>query len=60
MRSHIQCIVQLPNIFLTRLFSKTRLKRKGFHEIVRLPWAQEAPGLNPGANDHSQSVRSLR
>ena len=35
--------VPLPKIFLTRLFSKTRLKRKDFQEIVRLPWAQEAP-----------------
>jgi hypothetical protein len=39
----------LPNIFLTRLFSKTRLKRKDFQEKLRLPWAQEAPGSNPGA-----------
>ena len=42
-------MVPLPNIFLTRLFSKTRLKRKDFREILRLPWAQEAPGSNPGA-----------
>jgi len=42
-------IVPLPNIFLTRLFSKTRLKRKDFQEIVRLTWAQEVPGSNPGA-----------
>src|SRR5260370_5925109 len=39
----------LPNIFLTRLFSKTRLKRKDFQAIARLAWAQEAPGSNPGA-----------
>src|SRR6266480_6732533 len=42
-------IVPLSNIFLTRLFSKPRLKRKDFQEILRLPWAQEAPGSNPGA-----------
>jgi hypothetical protein len=42
-------IVPLPNIFLTRLFSKTTLKRKDFQEMVRLTWAQEAPGSNPGA-----------
>ena len=42
-------IVPLPNIFLTRLFSKLRLKRKDFEEILRLPWAQEVPGSNPGA-----------
>jgi hypothetical protein len=41
--------VPLRNIFLTRLFSKQRLKRKDFQEIVRLTWAQEAPGSNPGA-----------
>src|SRR5229473_8336175 len=41
--------VPLPNIFLTRLFSKTRLKRKDFQEIARVPWAQEVPGSNPGA-----------
>src|SRR5260370_30176482 len=34
-------IVPLPNILLTRLFSKLRLKRKDFQEILRLPWAQE-------------------
>lgn len=42
-------IVPLPNIFLTRLFSRLRLKRKDFPETVRLTWAQEAPGSNPGA-----------
>src|SRR5229473_1466079 len=42
-------ILPPPNIFLTRLFSKLRLKRKDFQEILRLPWAQEAPGSNPGA-----------
>jgi len=42
-------IVPLPNIFLTRLFSKTRLKRKDFQAIARLTWAQEASGSNPGA-----------
>ena len=42
-------IVPLPNIFLTRLFSKTRLKRKDFQEIVRLTWAQEVPSSNLGA-----------
>jgi len=31
-------VVPLPNIFLTRLFSKLRLKRKDFQEILRLPW----------------------
>jgi len=35
-------MVPLPNIFLTRLFSKLRLKRKDFQEILRLPWAQTA------------------
>jgi len=44
-----QYMVPPPNIFLTHLFSKTRLKRKDFQEILRLPWAQEAPGSNPGA-----------
>ena len=42
-------IVPLLNIFLTRLFSKTRLKRKDFQEIVRLTWAQEVPSSNLGA-----------
>ncbi len=44
-------IVPLPNIFLTRLFSKTRLKRKDFQEIAPLAWAQEVPSSNLGA-DH--------
>ncbi|HXC61387.1 MAG TPA: hypothetical protein VNV63_01815, partial [Nitrospiria bacterium] len=42
-------IVALQNIFLTRLFSKLRLKRKDFQEILRLSWAQEASGSNPDA-----------
>jgi hypothetical protein len=41
--------VPLPNIFLTLLFSKTRLKRKDFPEIVPLAWAQEVPSSNLGA-----------
>src|SRR5437867_13389790 len=42
-------IVPLSNIFITRLFSKPRLKRKDFQEILRLPWAQEVSGSNPDA-----------
>ena len=42
-------IVPLPNIFLTLLFSKPRLKRKDFQQIARLAWAQEASGSNPDA-----------
>src|SRR6266850_2235458 len=49
MRIHFRYSVPLPNIFLTRLFSKLRLKRKDFQEILRLPWAQEACGSNPDA-----------
>src|ERR1700674_238494 len=45
-------IVALPNFVLTLLFSKTRLKRKDFQEILRLPWAQEVPSSNLGAPDH--------
>jgi hypothetical protein len=52
-------IVPLPNIFLTRLFSKLRLKRKDFQEILRLPWAQEAPGSNPGAPT-TNTLKQLR
>jgi hypothetical protein len=48
-RAIFQYIVPPPNIFLTRLFSKTRLKRNDFQEVARLAWAQEAPGSNPGA-----------
>ena len=39
-------IVPLPNIFLSRLFSKRRLKRKDFQEVARLPWAQQVPNSN--------------
>ncbi len=39
----------LPNIFLTLLFSKPRLKRKDFQEVARLAWAQEVRGSNPRA-----------
>jgi hypothetical protein len=45
----LRYIVPLPNIFLTHLFSKLRLKRKDFQKIVRLPWAQEVRGSNPRA-----------
>jgi hypothetical protein len=38
-----------PNIFLSRLFSKTRLKRKDFQKIALLAWAQEVPSSNLGA-----------
>jgi hypothetical protein len=34
-------ILALPNIFLSRLFSKTGLKRKDFQKIAQLAWAQE-------------------
>ena len=43
MRSYIQYMVPLPNIFLTRLSSKTRLKKKDFQAIERPTWAQEPP-----------------
>ena len=39
-------IVALQNIFLTRLFSKLRLERKDFQEILRLSWAQEVWSSN--------------
>jgi hypothetical protein len=49
MRIRISVHRDTTNIFLTRLFSKPRLKRKDFQEIVRLPWAQEVPSSNLGA-----------
>jgi len=51
--------VPLPNIFVTHLFSRQTLKRKDFPEIVRLTWAQEAPGSNPGAPTKTARVFSL-
>src|SRR6267143_1825645 len=42
-------MVPLPNFVITLLFSKMRLKRKDFQEIVRLTWAQEVPSSNLGA-----------
>jgi len=42
-------IVPQPKFFLTRLFSKQRLKRKDFQEAARLTWAQEVPSSNLGA-----------
>src|SRR5260370_25008612 len=50
--------VPLPIFFLTRLLSKLILKRKDFRAIVRLPWAQEAPGSNPGAPTKTSRVFS--
>ena len=55
MRSYIQYMVPLPNIFLTRLFSKTRLKRKDFREVARLPWAQEVSP--PSFYDHVVGIQ---
>jgi hypothetical protein len=52
-------MVPLPNIFLTLLFSKQRLKRKDFQEIARLAWAQEARGSNPRAPTKTSRVFSL-
>src|SRR5260370_9466030 len=51
-------IVPLPNIFLTRLFSKLILQMNDFQEILRLPWAQEVPGSNPGAPTKTSRVFS--
>src|SRR5690242_2394584 len=53
-------IVPLPNIFLTRLFSKLRLKRKDFQVILRLPWAQEVPrNLSATAKDCGRPKNKL-
>jgi hypothetical protein len=52
MRSHISVHRATTKYFSNRLLSKNRLKRKDFQEIVRLIWAQEATGSNPGAPDH--------
>jgi hypothetical protein len=49
MRSHISVHRAATKYFSTRLFSKLRLKRKDFQEILRLPWAQEVPSSNLGA-----------
>jgi hypothetical protein len=35
------------------------LKRKDFQEIIRLPWAQEAPGSNPGAPTKQLPLKTL-
>jgi hypothetical protein len=51
--------VPLPNIFLTRLFSKTKLKRKDFQEIAPLAWAQEVLSSNLGAPTKTSRVFSL-
>ena len=39
-----QYMVPLPNFVITLLFSKMRLKRKDFQEIVRLTREQECHG----------------
>src|SRR5260370_18902133 len=51
--------VPLPNIFLTRLFSKLRLKRNDFQEIAPLAWAQEVPSSNLGAPTKTSRAFSL-
>jgi hypothetical protein len=52
-------MVPLPNFVITLLFSKTRLKRKDFQEIVRLTWAQEVPSSNLGAPTKISRVFSV-
>jgi hypothetical protein len=52
-------IVPLPNIFLTRLFSKQRLKRKDFQEIARLAWAQEVWSSNLHAPTKVSALTSI-
>jgi hypothetical protein len=54
-----QYMVPLPNFVITLLFSKMRLKRKDFQEILRLPWAQEVPSSNLGAPTKTSRVFSL-
>jgi hypothetical protein len=58
-RAIFQYIVPPPNIFLTRLFSKTRLKRKDFQEVARLAWTQEVPSSNLGAPTKTSRLFSL-
>jgi hypothetical protein len=52
-------MVPLPNFVITLLFSKMRLKRKDFQEIVRLTWAQEVPSSNLGAPTKTSRVLSV-
>src|SRR6266550_1233479 len=49
MRSHISIHRATTKYFSNSFVLKTRLKRKDFQEIVRLPWAQEVPSSNLGA-----------
>jgi hypothetical protein len=46
-------------VSLTRLFSKTRLKRKDFQEMALLAWAQEVPSSNLGAPTRISSSSSF-
>jgi len=56
---HVVALRSAFSIFLTRLFSKRRLKRKDFQEILRLPWAQEVPSSNLGDLTKTSRVFSL-
>ena len=58
-RSHISVHRTTTKYFLTRLFSKMRLKRKERQEILRQPWAQEVPSSNLGAPIKIPRVFSL-
>jgi hypothetical protein len=55
-RFRTSCHYQI--LFLTRLFSKLRLKRKDFQEVARLAWAQEVPSSNLGAPTKTSRVFS--
>jgi len=47
-------------LLLNPLLSEVRLKRKDFPEAVRLPWAQEVPSSNLGAQTiHSRVIHPI-
>jgi hypothetical protein len=52
-------IVPLPNIFLTRLFSKRRFKKEGLPRDSTPDLAQEVPSSNLGAPTKTSRVFSL-
>jgi len=49
MRSHISVHGGTIKFRSNSFVLKNEIERKDFQEILHLPWAQEAPGSNPGA-----------
>jgi hypothetical protein len=58
MRSHVSVHRATTKCFSNSFVFKNEIEKEDFQEILRLPWAQEAPGSNPGAPTKTSRVFS--